>query len=93
MPGFPFLGADETPEDVALQRLRYGLLVCAVHVVLRWMTIRAPFNDFTAWFRGMPVADAAPVNTAEIKSFGLLIGDKQEGPFTLEIESIKAYSE
>ncbi len=58
-----------------------------------WMTIRAPFNDFTAWFRGMPVADAALVNTTEIKSFGLLIGDKQEGPFTLEIESIKAYSE
>jgi hypothetical protein len=58
-----------------------------------WMTIRAPFRDFTARFRGMPVADAPPVNAAEVKSFGLLIGDKQEGPFTLEIESIKAYSE
>lgn len=56
-----------------------------------WMTVRAPFRDFTARFRGMPLPDAAPLNPAAIQSFGFLISDKQEGPFALEIESIKAY--
>jgi len=57
-----------------------------------WMTVRAPFRDFTARFRGMPLPDASPIDPAGIQSFGFLISDRQEGPFTLEIESIKAYT-
>jgi NADH dehydrogenase [ubiquinone] 1 alpha subcomplex assembly factor 1 len=56
-----------------------------------WITVQAPFKDFVARFRGTTMSDAPPVLTAEIKSFGFLIGDKQEGPFFLEIEWIRAY--
>ena len=57
----------------------------------QWMTIRAPFKEFAARFRGMPKPEAPAVKTSAITSFGFLIADKQEGPFSLEIEWIKAY--
>ncbi|MEI6127242.1 MAG: CIA30 family protein [Pseudomonadota bacterium] len=57
----------------------------------QWLTVQAPFKDFIARFRGTTQPDAPPVKKAEIKSFGFLIGDKQEGPFSLEVEWIKAY--
>jgi len=57
----------------------------------QWMTIRAPFKEFTARFRGKPKPEAPAVKTSAITSFGFLIADKQEGPFSLEIEWIKAY--
>jgi len=56
-----------------------------------WMTVRAPFQEFTARFRGAPVPDAPPLDRSRVHSFGFLIGERQAGPFTLEIESIKAY--
>jgi NADH dehydrogenase [ubiquinone] 1 alpha subcomplex assembly factor 1 len=56
-----------------------------------WIRVQAPFKDFIARFRGTTMPDAPPVKTSEIKSFGFLIGDKQEGPFALEIEWIRAY--
>ena len=57
----------------------------------QWLTVRAPFKEFAARFRGQPKPDAPAINSAEIKSFGFLIADKQEGPFTLDIEWIKGY--
>lgn len=57
----------------------------------QWLTIRAPFKAFTARFRGRPQPGAPPINSSQVKSFGFLIADKQEGPFTLEIDWIKAY--
>jgi NADH dehydrogenase [ubiquinone] 1 alpha subcomplex assembly factor 1 len=57
----------------------------------QWMTVRAPFKEFTARFRGQPQPDAPSLNRAEIKSFGFLIADKQAGPFTREVEWIKGY--
>jgi len=56
-----------------------------------WMTVRAPFRDFVARFRGALLPDAPPLDTSAIRSFGFVIGDKQEGPFRLKIECIKAY--
>lgn len=59
----------------------------------QWMTVTVPFKDFFARFRGEPVPNAPPVKTTDITSFGFLIADKQEGPFVLEIEWIKAVKE
>lgn len=56
-----------------------------------WMTVRAPFSEFKASFRGQPVADAPPFNPAVIQAIGLLIADKQAGAFRFAIESIQVY--
>lgn len=56
-----------------------------------WMTVRAPFQEFIARFRGSPVPGAPPLDRRCVYSFGFLIGDQQAGPFALEIETIKAY--
>ena len=56
-----------------------------------WMTIKAPFNEFKASFRGQPVPDALPLNPAVIQSVGILIADKQAGVFRLDVQSIQAY--
>ena len=56
-----------------------------------WMTIRAPFKEYIPVFRGQVQKNAPPPDPAEIKSFGFIIADKQEGPFRLEVATIKAY--
>lgn len=56
-----------------------------------WITIRAPFSDFTPVFRGRILEDVSPISPIQIKQIGFLIADKQSGFFHLEIEWIKAY--
>ena len=56
-----------------------------------WQTLRFPFSEFEAVFRGRPVPEAPPVDPGKIRSFGFLISDKQEGPFRLEVEEVGAY--
>jgi monofunctional biosynthetic peptidoglycan transglycosylase len=58
-----------------------------------WQTLRIPFTRFQPSFRGRPVPQAPPLDPARIISFGVLISDKQDGPFRLEIDWIAAYSE
>jgi len=55
-----------------------------------WTIIYAAFKNFVASFRGSIKKDAEPIDAKKIKSFGFLIADKQEGPFQLEIDWIKA---
>jgi len=56
-----------------------------------WMVVRAPFGEFKASFRGQQVPDAPALNPGVIQSIGLLIADKQAGPFKLAIDWIQAY--
>jgi len=58
-----------------------------------WQTVRFPFSEFEAVFRGRALPGAPPLNPGKIRSFGILISDKQEGPFQLEVEEIRAYRE
>ncbi len=58
-----------------------------------WMVVKAPFSEFKASFRGQPVPDAPPLNPGVIQSVGLLIADKQAGPFNLQAEWIQAYKD
>ena len=56
-----------------------------------WQDVRLPFASFLPSFRGRPVSDAAPLDLARVTTVGLLISDRQIGPFRLELERIEAY--
>ena len=56
-----------------------------------WKTIRVPFSSLNPMFRGQMVADAPKFNPRDVKSIGIVISEKQEGPFQLEIEYITVY--
>ena len=56
-----------------------------------WKTIRVPFSSLNPMFRGQMVADAPKFNPQDVKSIGIVISEKQEGPFQLEIEYIAVY--
>ena len=58
-----------------------------------WVTVKLPFRDFIPVYRGRVVSDAPRLNPAHIKRLGFMIADKQSGPFRLEIDWVKAYSE
>ena len=55
-----------------------------------WETIVIPFSEFEATWRGRTPRGAEPLNTGAIGQIGLLIGDKVEGPFRLEVQWIRA---
>ncbi len=55
-----------------------------------WEEHRLPFKEFVATFRGRVLTDVPPLNPAGVVSVGLLISDKQEGSFKLELAWIKA---
>ena len=56
-----------------------------------WNSVRAPFREFAAFSSGMDSPGSPPVNPSQIRSFGLMTGDRTEGPFLLEIRWIKGY--
>lgn len=56
-----------------------------------WTEVRVPFGEFRPVFRGKPVAPCPPLDTAGVRSFGLIIAGRQAGPFRLELESIRGY--
>ena len=56
-----------------------------------WQTLRFPFGTFSPTFRGRTVPNAPALEPGQIHTFGFLIGDKQAGPFRLEIDWLRAY--
>lgn len=56
----------------------------------QWQTLVLPLRDFEAGWRGRAIRDAPPVDPREIRSIGILLGDKKPGGFALEIDWIKA---
>ena len=57
-----------------------------------WLEVFLPFADFRATSFGMELPKAPPLDPRNIRSFGFLISDKQAGPFTLDVDWIKAAS-
>ena len=55
-----------------------------------WTEISAPFTDFIPVYRGRVVRDHPPLDPSRIATFGLIIS-RQEGPFRIDIESVRAY--
>ncbi|NTW51099.1 MAG: CIA30 family protein [Chlorobiaceae bacterium] len=56
----------------------------------QWMEIKLPFSGFSPLFRGLVVAGAPPMDPGNVAQIGVLISSKQEGPFCLQIDWIKA---
>jgi len=53
--------------------------------------MRFPFLDLAPVYRGRRVSGAPPFDPGRISTFGLLISDRQSGPFRLEVETVAAY--
>jgi len=55
-----------------------------------WTEISVPFFDFIPVYRGRVVRDHPQLDPSRIATFGLIIS-RQEGPFRIDIESVRAY--
>jgi monofunctional biosynthetic peptidoglycan transglycosylase len=55
-----------------------------------WEEHRLAFKDFVPTFRGRVLTEMPPLNPSKIASLGVLIADKQAGPFRLELSWVKA---
>jgi monofunctional biosynthetic peptidoglycan transglycosylase len=55
-----------------------------------WMTVEASYGDFVPTFRGRILRGVPPIDSGAIRQLGFLIADKEEGPFRLEVDWIKA---
>ena len=55
-----------------------------------WVEINLPLKEFYPQFRGYRLRDYPNLDPTKIRQLGILISDKQEGPFQLEVDWIKA---
>jgi monofunctional biosynthetic peptidoglycan transglycosylase len=55
-----------------------------------WRTLRVPFASFRATFRGRQVPDVGPLVPDDIQQVGFMLADKKPGPFSLEVEFVRA---
>jgi hypothetical protein len=53
-----------------------------------WSDVRLPVSEFVATFRGRKVPFAPSLDPAKVRAIGLMISDKQAGPFELLIDRI-----
>ncbi|MGM0516759.1 MAG: CIA30 family protein [Pseudomonadota bacterium] len=51
----------------------------------QWQRLDLPWHGFEAVFRGRRLEDAPPLDPEGIRQVGLLIADRQPGPFRLEV--------
>lgn len=58
-----------------------------------WQEIYIPFAEMVPLYRGMRVGPAGTLDAGTIRSFGLMVSDKQQGDFALEVDWINAVSE
>jgi monofunctional biosynthetic peptidoglycan transglycosylase len=56
-----------------------------------WQEVKIPFTEFEPTYHGRRLSDDQRLIPSKIKSVSFLISDKQQGPFQLEIDWIKAY--
>lgn len=53
-----------------------------------WTDVRLPVAEFVATFRGRKVPFAPALDPAQVRALGLMISDKQPGPFELDVDCI-----
>ena len=56
-----------------------------------WEEVFLPFHSFQASYRGRRLPDYPMLDTRRISQLGLMISDKQEGNFRLEVQRITLY--
>jgi NADH dehydrogenase [ubiquinone] 1 alpha subcomplex assembly factor 1 len=54
-----------------------------------WTALRLPVSAFRPSFRGREVPGAPPLDPARVRQLGLMIADRQAGPFALAVRSIR----
>ncbi len=54
----------------------------------RWQSLRIPLAEFRPTFRGREVLGASPLDHARLRQVGLMIAERQAGPFALAIRRI-----
>ena len=55
-----------------------------------WVTLKLPFKDMYATSFGRKIK-GLKLNTKNVTSFGLMLYDKKDGNFSIEVESMKVY--
>lgn len=55
-----------------------------------WVSLRLPLEAFEPTFRGRTVPGAPPLDPARVCQVGLMIADRQSGPFSLALRSLHA---
>lgn len=55
-----------------------------------WVTVFVPFKNMTPSFRGFPLKDPPALELDKVEAMGLMIYDKKDGPFKLQVDWIKA---
>jgi len=55
-----------------------------------WMEVKVPFASFKGSFRGLDLPKEK-LEPAKVRRVSILLGDKKQGPFELEIDSIQTY--
>jgi len=58
-----------------------------------WTTLTLPIADFQPTWRGRPVPEAVPLQTARVCQAGWMVADRQAGPFALAIASVACLQE
>jgi len=56
-----------------------------------WIEIKIPFKNLLGSWRGVKLPDKT-FDAAKVRRIGLLLGDKQQGPFELQVDWIRTYS-
>ncbi len=54
-----------------------------------WTLMRLPLSAFRPSFRGRSVPGAPPLDPARLRQIGLMIAERQAGPFALAVHSIR----
>ncbi|MEL6149258.1 MAG: CIA30 family protein [Chloroflexota bacterium] len=75
--------------SVGLQRLSYRGYFATTGA---WQDVRFDFATLQPITLGNVVPDAPPLDLTQVQMLGFIIADKQDGPFSLEIDTIRAYS-
>ncbi|NNE10324.1 MAG: CIA30 family protein [Gemmatimonadetes bacterium] len=55
-----------------------------------WTVVRIPFEEFVPTFRGRTLTNVPPLDREKIRQVGLMLADKNPGPFSLEIDWIRS---
>jgi hypothetical protein len=53
-----------------------------------WEEVSLPLEDFNPTWRGRRVPGAPDLRAVDVRSFGLMVADKQDGQFRLDVESL-----
>ena len=58
----------------------------------KWIEVKLPFSDLVGSWRGRSLEDEV-FNPAKVQRLGMILADKKPGPFKLEVDWLRAYSD